>query len=126
RIAFRNPLAKHDLTPGHRKPPGTPGQKAQRSLVVTPAVHNYGPCHIFLVQRAPSKGENLMSRILPPDVSEADFDAALEKFRTALGTEHVLWQPEDLKEFHDPYPTTSEPEFLPGAVVFPETTEEVQ
>src|SRR5699024_7603803 len=89
-------------------------------------VHNYGPCHTLMMYAASSKGENFMSRIPPPDVTEADFDAALEKFRTVLGAQHVLWQPEDLKEFHDPYPTTSEPEFLPGAVVFPETTEEVQ
>lgn len=67
-----------------------------------------------------------MSRILPPDVSETTFDAALEKFREVLGAEHVIATAEELKAFQDPYPTTSEPEFLPGAVVFPETTEEVQ
>ncbi len=55
-----------------------------------------------------------MSRILPPDVSETTFDAALEKFREVLGAEHVLATAEELKAFQDPYPTTSEPEFLPG------------
>ena len=67
-----------------------------------------------------------MGRIIPADVPVAEFDAALEEFRALLGVEHVLSEPDALKEFNDPYPTTSGDDFRPGAVVFPETTEEVQ
>lgn len=67
-----------------------------------------------------------MSRIIPLDVSEADFDAALEEFRVALGAQWVLSSPAELEAFADPYPTTNGLEFLPGAVVSPSTPEEVQ
>lgn len=67
-----------------------------------------------------------MSRILPLDVSETDFDAALEEFRAALGAQWVLSSPEELGAFADPFPTTNGTEFLPGAVVSPATPEEVQ
>lgn len=67
-----------------------------------------------------------MSRILPLDVSEADFDAALDEFRNALGAQWVLASPEELEAFADPFPTTNGQEFLPGAVVSPATPEEVQ
>jgi 4-cresol dehydrogenase (hydroxylating) len=70
--------------------------------------------------------EFTMTRILPPDVSEADFDAALGKFRAALGAEWVLSTEEELKPFADPFPTTNDDRFKPGAVVSPATPEEVQ
>lgn len=66
-----------------------------------------------------------MSRTLPPDVSEEAFDAALAGFRSILGDEHVLSTPDELKDFVDPFPTVNDQSFVPGAVIFPSTTEEV-
>lgn len=67
-----------------------------------------------------------MSRILPPDVSEADFDAALGRFRDVLGAQWVLSTEEELAPFRDPFPTTNDDRFVPGAVVSPSTPEEIQ
>src|SRR5699024_10889462 len=67
-----------------------------------------------------------MSRILPPDVSEQDFEAALTEFRSVLGTEWVLSTAEELEPFKDPFPTTNGTEFSPGAVISPETPEQIQ
>lgn len=67
-----------------------------------------------------------MTRILPPDVSEADFDTALEEFRTLLGPEWVQASEEELEAFNDPYPTTNDDRFKPGAVVSPGNPEQVQ
>lgn len=72
-------------------------------------------------------GDFDMTRILPPDVSETDFDTALDRFREVLGNQHVLSTEQELKEFDDPFPATAdETLFRPGAVIFPSSTEEIQ
>ncbi|MEW1821685.1 FAD-binding oxidoreductase [Arthrobacter sp. NPDC080031] len=67
-----------------------------------------------------------MSRILPPDVTESEFNTALDKFRAVLGAEHVLATEEELAPYRDPFPTNNDERFIPGAVVFPSTPEEIQ
>lgn len=67
-----------------------------------------------------------MANVLPPDISADDFNAALEKFRTVLGADHVLADDSELAQFLDPFPTTNGDEFRPGAVIFPATVEEIQ
>lgn len=41
-------------------------------------------------------------RLIPPGVSEADFERALEEFRTVVGATHVITG-EGLVEYVDPY-----------------------
>jgi 4-cresol dehydrogenase (hydroxylating) len=65
-------------------------------------------------------------RVLPPDVSEADFDAALAQFRSIVGADWVASSPEAIAPFCDAFPVTGDDRFTPGAVVFPETAGQVQ
>src|SRR5215218_10724118 len=53
-------------------------------------------------------------------------DDAVARFEALLGSEAVRSAPDDLAEFHDPYPFGDSAEFAPGAVVSPSSVEEVQ
>ncbi|ULR48897.1 FAD-binding oxidoreductase [Streptomyces deccanensis] len=64
--------------------------------------------------------------LLPPDVSAEDFSRALKSLALIVGEEHVLSSPDDLAEFRDPYSFDGRDTFVPSAVVFPGTVEEVQ
>jgi 4-cresol dehydrogenase (hydroxylating) flavoprotein subunit len=66
------------------------------------------------------------TRLLPPGVSESDFDHAVEGFTAALGSERVLTADGDLAEFRDPFSFTTWDDYLASAVVMPETVEEIQ
>ena len=65
---------------------------------------------------------------LPPDVSEADFAAAIQKFENILGPDRVYTGPEDVALYRDAYsPLWGESdERLASAAVAPTTVEEVQ
>ena len=69
--------------------------------------------------------EQHTGRVLPPDVSAADFDAALAEFRRIVGDEWVADTPDAISPYEDAFPVTDDDQFTPGAVVFPDTTEEV-
>jgi 4-cresol dehydrogenase (hydroxylating) flavoprotein subunit len=66
------------------------------------------------------------TRLLPPGVSESDFDRAVEGFTATLGSERVLTSEGDLTEFRDPFSFSTWDDYLASAVVMPETVEEIQ
>jgi 4-cresol dehydrogenase (hydroxylating) len=70
--------------------------------------------------------EQRAGRVLPPDVSAADFDAALAEFRRIVGDEWVADTPDAISPYEDAFPVTDDDQFTPGAVVFPDTTEQVR
>ncbi len=72
-----------------------------------------------------SIGQNTR-RVLPPMVSEADFDAALVEFRGIVSDDWVASTPEAIQPYEDTFPVTDDDRFTPGAVVFPESTEQVR
>src|SRR5690606_13727465 len=65
---------------------------------------------------------------LPADVSQADFDAAVEEFRQAVGAEWVFTREEDVALYRDAYSLVwdEENEPVPSGAVAPASTEEVQ
>ena len=75
------------------------------------------------------------NRVLPPNVSESDFDAALEEFKQIVGSSHVetvdmnllmdgdyMHQPKT----HDCFYLLDQKDLVASAVVRPGNTEEVQ
>ena len=65
-------------------------------------------------------------RPLPPGVTEADLDRAVERFTEALGSDRVLTSEEALDEFRDPFAPATWDDYTASAVVMPETVEEIQ
>ncbi|MGY0632802.1 FAD-binding oxidoreductase [Luteimonas sp. A478] len=65
---------------------------------------------------------------LPPDVSQADFDAAIAEFRKIVGEEWVFTSDEDIALYRDAYSPVwdEESEPVPSGAVAPASTEEVQ
>lgn len=65
---------------------------------------------------------------LPPDVSQADFDAAVAEFRKIVGDEWVFTSDEDVALYRDAYSLVwdEEAEPLPSGAVAPDSTEQVQ
>lgn len=57
--------------------------------------------------------------VLPPGVSQEDFDKALDQIASALG-EHAVFRGENLKEYVDPYeiPESGRERNIPGAAVW--------
>ena len=57
--------------------------------------------------------------VLPPGVSQADFDGALKEFQLALGDDGVF-SGSRLKEYVDPYeiPESGKPRSVPSAAVW--------
>jgi 4-cresol dehydrogenase (hydroxylating) len=66
------------------------------------------------------------TRPLPPGVTEADLERAVEKFTEALGSDRVLTSEEALGEFRDPFAPATWDDYTASAVVMPETVEEIQ
>jgi len=66
------------------------------------------------------------TRLLPPGVSDGDFDRAVDDFTAALGSERVLTSDSDLAEFRDPFSFSTWDDYLASAVVMPATVEEIQ
>ena len=67
-----------------------------------------------------------MATIVPSAVSEHDLSAALAEFVAALGSERVVSDEDELREWRDPFQHASWDEYTASAVVMPETVEEVQ
>ena len=65
---------------------------------------------------------------IPPGVTAADWDAALEQFRDAVGSEWVFTSDDDVAMYKDAYsPFRGEPEEITvSAAVAPLSVEEVQ
>lgn len=56
--------------------------------------------------------------VLPPGVTQAEFDKALDQLATALG-EHAVFRGEKLREYVDPYEIPERgPRHVPGAAVW--------
>jgi 4-cresol dehydrogenase (hydroxylating) flavoprotein subunit len=66
------------------------------------------------------------TRVLPPGLSESEFDRVLDALGAAVGSEHVLTDSEATREFRDPFWYASWDDFEASAVVQPESVEEVQ
>src|SRR5690242_18493875 len=66
------------------------------------------------------------TRVLPPGLSESEFDQVLVELGAAVGSEHVLTDSEATREFRDPFWYASWDDFEASAVVQPESVEEVQ
>jgi 4-cresol dehydrogenase (hydroxylating) flavoprotein subunit len=66
------------------------------------------------------------TRVLPPGLSESEFDQVLDELGAAVGSEHVLTDSEATREFRDPFWYASWDDFEASAVVQPESVEEVQ
>jgi 4-cresol dehydrogenase (hydroxylating) len=66
--------------------------------------------------------------ILPPGVSQANFNAALAEFRHAIGEEWVFTSDEDLHSYRDHFSYIKDQpnELIPSAAVGPDSTEQVQ
>jgi hypothetical protein len=74
------------------------------------------------------KAEGNIQMVLPPNVSEADFNAALSQFRSAVGASWVFSSDEDVALYRDSYSINwGEPEErVASAAVAPAKVEEVQ
>ncbi len=66
--------------------------------------------------------------ILPPDLTEAQFQAALDAFRAAIGAEWVFAADEEVSLYRDAYSPAwdTEYELRPSAALAPASTEQVQ
>jgi 4-cresol dehydrogenase (hydroxylating) len=67
-----------------------------------------------------------MKLVLPPRVSDKDFQKALDAFAGVVGKEWVLSTDEDRSTFMDIYAAGDADTHVPSAAVGPESTEEVQ
>lgn len=65
-------------------------------------------------------------RILPKGVSEADFDAALARFREILGADSVLTESDQLAAYSKIMMAGDDADYIPSAALLPTTTEHVQ
>ncbi len=70
--------------------------------------------------------QSYIQRILPPNVSEQDFEKALQALRGVVGDQWVLSEEADLARYLDPYPVVEEGVFVPSAAVMPDSAEQVQ
>src|SRR5919198_4303721 len=73
-----------------------------------------------------SQADAVSTRPLPPGVSEADFDRAIDDFTAALGAAKVLTSAEHLREFGDPFQYAGWDEYTASAVLMPTSVEEIQ
>ena len=69
---------------------------------------------------------DVQTRLLPPGVSERDFDRAVEGFTATLGSDRVLTSEQQLADFRDPFAHAAWDDYLASAVVMPESVEDVQ
>jgi 4-cresol dehydrogenase (hydroxylating) flavoprotein subunit len=64
-----------------------------------------------------------MSKVLPPQITEAVFHEALSRFASALGPSAVLTEEGDVDAFRDPFAFPQWRQFQPGAVLMPSSVE---
>ena len=67
-----------------------------------------------------------MTSLLTPQLSEEALTAALDAFRSALGSDAVLSDEDELREFRDPFAFASWDDYTASAVLMPQTVEEIQ
>src|SRR5258706_16181176 len=73
--------------------------------------------------------EGVLTRVLPPDVSEAKFGRARAAWAAIVGAEHVVSSEGGLTAYLDPFavgPSASRPVFTPSAALLPASVEEIQ
>jgi 4-cresol dehydrogenase (hydroxylating) flavoprotein subunit len=66
------------------------------------------------------------TRPVPPGITAAELDDALEALTAGLGPDKVLLGEAELREFRDPFQHASSEEYTASAVVMPTTVEEIQ
>ena len=67
-----------------------------------------------------------MTSLLTPQLSEEALTAALDAFRSALGSDAVLSDEDELREFRDPFAFATWDDYTASAVLMPQTVEEIQ
>lgn len=67
-----------------------------------------------------------MKNILPPGVSQADFDKAINEMRVIVGKKWVFISSEDVTRYGDPWSPGQDTEFRASAAVAPDSVEQVQ
>jgi FAD/FMN-containing dehydrogenase len=67
-----------------------------------------------------------MSIVLPPEISERSLERAVQAFCEVVGSDHVLTDPDQIREFRDPFWHPAWDEHEASAVVQPASVEEVQ
>ncbi|MDE1184655.1 FAD-binding oxidoreductase [Paraburkholderia sp.] len=70
-----------------------------------------------------------MNRTLPPNLSEARFDQALDAWRAIVGAAQVLSSPDALDGYRDPFAFASQPEFAvtdASAAIRPASVDEIR
>jgi 4-cresol dehydrogenase (hydroxylating) len=78
-----------------------------------------GPLDGLLTPFNPLTKESPVARVLPPGLSEKDFDTAIERFRDVVGEKYVRIEDGDLGRYRDPYPVGGEPPAGASAAVSP-------
>jgi 4-cresol dehydrogenase (hydroxylating) flavoprotein subunit len=66
------------------------------------------------------------TRPVPPGITAAELDDALEALTAELGPDKVVLGEAELREFRDPFQHASSEEYTASAVVMPTTLEEIQ
>jgi 4-cresol dehydrogenase (hydroxylating) len=67
-----------------------------------------------------------MSRVLPPNVAERDFDRALRAFAAVVGPEWLFTSDEDRQSYLDPMAIGDPREHEPSGALAPQSVEEIQ
>lgn len=67
-----------------------------------------------------------MTRILPPNVSDAQFERVLAAWRAEIGAPNVLWAAADLSAYRDPFAPGQAAAFAASAALRPASVDEVR
>ena len=67
-----------------------------------------------------------MTSVLTPQLSEEALTSALDAFGSAIGSDAVLSDEDELREFRDPFAFATWDDYTASAVLMPQTVEEVQ
>jgi 4-cresol dehydrogenase (hydroxylating) len=67
-----------------------------------------------------------LSTVLPPELSERAFEAALDAFRAVVGADFVLTSPEEMREYRDPFWHLDWDDYAASAVLQPDSVEQIQ
>src|SRR3989304_2173626 len=117
---------------------GRPARGVGAAAATTVACRSWGICrHCWgrVARRLPDRGgrpegdpvtDALPTPVLPPGLSQNDFSRALEALVSALGADAVVTSEAELEEDRDPYAFGPLDEFVPSAVVMPQSVEEIQ
>ena len=70
--------------------------------------------------------DDTLNRVLPPDLSMAELEAALKRFAAIVGESHVISSATDLESYLDPFAPGNAAAYAAAAAVRPASTEQVQ